>query len=439
MGEANFNSFFDVFASAHILRDEVPAEKFTISGQQRIITGFVPDSSKPFRVTLAWTDAPGPTSGNAFVNNLDLEVIVRGNTYKGNVFSGANSATGGSADTRNNVESVFLPAGVTGSFVIKIRGTNIAGNGVPNDADPLDQDYSLVAFNATEAPLPVLTSGSKVITAESCAPANNAIDAGETVTVNFGISNIGTANTTDLVATLLSTGGVAAPSAPQDYRVVTAGGPEVTRPFTFTASLTCGQTLTATMHLQDGATDLGNVTFTFLIGTLSAPVLNTYSTGNIAVAIPDVSTVEIPINVPDAGAVADINVKVRLNHTFDGDLVMSLIAPDGTTVILAQNRGGSGANYGTGANDCSGTHTVFDDSAATAISGGTAPFAGTFRPESPLSAFNGVLTSGTWKLRVTDTAALDTGTVGCVQLEIGRQQFVCCGVARHPNSGCQRL
>jgi hypothetical protein len=30
-----------------------------------------------------------------------------------------------------------------------------------------------------------------------------------------------------------------------------------------------------------------------------------------------------------------------------------------------------------------------------------------------------------WKLRISDTAALDVGTVGCVQLEITRQPFVC--------------
>jgi len=59
-------------------------------------------------------DAPGNTTGNAFNNDLDLTVIVGGNVYKGNVFSGPNSVTGGNADRRNNVESVFLPAGVTG-------------------------------------------------------------------------------------------------------------------------------------------------------------------------------------------------------------------------------------------------------------------------------------------------------------------------------------
>ena len=75
------------------------------------------DPGKPFRVTLAWTDAPGSTTGNSYVNNLDLEVTVNGTTYKGNVFSGPNSIVGGTADVRNNAESVFLPAGAGGSAI----------------------------------------------------------------------------------------------------------------------------------------------------------------------------------------------------------------------------------------------------------------------------------------------------------------------------------
>jgi subtilisin-like proprotein convertase family protein len=432
MGEINLNSYFDVFATAHAFHDQLPAENFTASGQQRVITGTVSDITKPLRVTLAWTDSPGPTSGNAFVNNLDLEVTVGGTTYKGNVFSGAFSAAGGVADTRNNVESVFIPAGVSGSLVIKVRAINIAGDGVPGNANPLDQDFALVAYNVTEAPLPVLGKGATAFTSESCSLANNAIDPGETVTLSFALSNIGTANTTNLVATLQTSGGVTAPSGPQNYGALIANGAAVSRPFTFTAATTCGQTLTATFQLQDGASNLGNVTFTFLTGVLGFPSTATYSTGNIAVPIPDVSTVDIPITITDTGVITDVNVTVRANHTFDGDIVFQLIAPDGTSVPLATNRGGNGANYGSGANDCWGTPTVFDDAAATAISAGTAPFAGAFKPESPLSALNGISVNGTWKLRTTDTAALDTGTIGCVQLQITRQRFVCCGVAGTP-------
>lgn len=440
MGQANFNNFFKLFDIGSIRRDQVAADKFTASGQQRIFTGTINSAAEPVRVTLAWTDPPGPTSGNAFVNNLDLEVTVGGQSYKGNVFSGANSTTGGTADIRNNVESVFVPAGLTGSIVVRVKATNIAGNGVPGDADALDQDFALVISNATSANIAVLEGGTTTITAESCAPANLAPEPAETITIDLPLTNSGTAATTNLVATLQATGGVTSPSGPQNYGAIAPGAPAVVRPFTLTVdpSKLCGQDLVLTLQLQDGPTNLGTVTFTLRIGTLGAASTSNFSTGNIAVPIPDNTTIEVPIVVNQNGAAADVNVRVRLNHTFDADVTLSLVSPDGTTVVLSQNRDtaiGGGDNYGTGANDCSGTPTVFDDSAATAIGSGLPPFAGTFRPETPLSAFNGKSINGTWKLVVNDNATLDTGTVGCVTLEISRQPFVCCGIAGTPIIG----
>src|ERR1051325_7017826 len=116
MGEVNLGTAFDGVARS--MHDQIFAEKFTATGQARTYNGIVTDPSKPFRVTVAWTDAPGNTSGAAYNNDLDLVVTVGGNTYKGNVFAGAFSTTGGMADPRNNVESVFLPAGAAGSFAV---------------------------------------------------------------------------------------------------------------------------------------------------------------------------------------------------------------------------------------------------------------------------------------------------------------------------------
>ena len=92
-----------------------------------------------------------------------------------------------------------------------------------------------------------------------------------------------------------------------------------------------------------------------------------------------------------------------LTHTFDGDLEMTLIGPGGSpSVTLVNNRGGSGDNF---------TNTVFDDEAATAISAGVAPFTGSFRPESPLSVFDGLSQTGTWTLRIDDQVSGDSGTL----------------------------
>ena len=269
MGSVNLGTAFD--GVARVLRDQVGADKFTATGQARTINGTIADNTKPFRVALAWTDAPGNTTGNSYNNNLDLSVTVGGNTYKGNVFSGGNSVTGGTADPRNNLESVFIPAGVSGAFVVTVTAANIASDGVPNEAPTLDQDYALVIYNANDTPTPVISTGGYALTFESCVAPNGVVDANETVTINFVLRNVGTANTTNLIATLLATNGITSPSGAQTYGALIAGGSSVTQAVSFTASVACGSNLVARFALTDGAANLGEVTLAIQIGQL-APV-----------------------------------------------------------------------------------------------------------------------------------------------------------------------
>ncbi len=151
-------------------------------------------------------------------------------------------------------------------------------------------------------------------------------------------------------------------------------------------------------------------------------VQTTYSSGNIAVPIPDNNPAGATsvINIADPGTVTDIEVHLRLNHTFDSDLAITLTGPNAAVVDLSSGNGGSGDNYGSGNLDCSGTPTVFDDQAMTSITSGTAPFAGTFIPEQALGGFNGIPAAGAWTLKVVDSAALDTGTIGCYELVVTR-------------------
>jgi hypothetical protein len=142
------------------------------------------------------------------------------------------------------------------------------------------------------------------------------------------------------------------------------------------------------------------------------------------VAIPDLGTVNVPVNVPDPGLVADVNAGVRLNHTFDADLEINVQDPVGRNALLSQNNGGAGDNYGTGNNDCTGTPTTFDDEAVTPISAGTAPFSGSFQPETPLSVFDGRGMNGVWNFSFADQAGLDTGVVGCARLTINNSEYV---------------
>ena len=131
------------------------------------------------------------------------------------------------------MESVFLPAGLSGPFSVRVVATNIAGDGVPGVGGALDQDYALVVSNATAVPQPVVVAGTATVVADSCGSGNGALDPGEAATVSLCLQNVGSADTTNAVATLLPTGGVTSPGAPQGYGVLTAHGPAVCRSFDF--------------------------------------------------------------------------------------------------------------------------------------------------------------------------------------------------------------
>lgn len=135
------------------------------------------------------------------------------------------------------------------------------------------------------------------------------------------------------------------------------------------------------------------------------------SSADVPKAIPDVSTATSTLAVSGTtGTVADINVTLNITHTYDSDLVVTLISPTGTQVVLMNQEGGSGDNF---------TGTILDDQAATPISTGSAPFSGTYRPDNPLAGFNGETANGTWTLQVDDVAGGDTGTINSWSLLIG--------------------
>jgi hypothetical protein len=183
-----------------IIYDESSSRTFTQSGGTPFeITGVVTDPAKEFRVMLTWTDAPGTALSNApFVNQLNLEVTINGVTYKGNVFQGQYSKSGGQADFVNNVQGVRLPAGTTGPFVIRVKPTLIAGDGVPFNGVELDQDFALVVTNGRETPTPILSvatlrAGNLDVDDVSVLHSNGTTDRffipGETASVKIAVRN----------------------------------------------------------------------------------------------------------------------------------------------------------------------------------------------------------------------------------------------------------
>lgn len=438
MGELNLGFAFD--GALRILRDQLAADKFTATGQTRVFTGTISNSAQPFRVTLAWTDAPGNTAGNAFNNDLDLTVFVGENIYKGNVFNGANSITGGANDSQNNVESVFLPAGTTGDFVVTVTAANINSDGVPNQLPDMDQDFALVIYNATEIFVPVITVSSTTVMAENCGQTNAAIDPGETVTVNFALNNIGAASTTNLVVTLLSTNGVTALSGPKIYGALATGGVSVTQAFSFTASGTCGGSLPAILQLQDGSQDLGTVSQNFILG--KAVLSATSRTNATSISIPDMGAASpFPSSISVSsitGSVSKVTATLRgLTHTWPDDLDILLVGPGGQKVMLMSDAGGG--------NDVNGITLTFDDSASSSLPDNSQITSGTYKPSdfiagdtfsspapggpygSTLSVFNGLNPNGTWSLYVEDDGAVDIGTLSQGwSLSITTSNVSCC-------------
>jgi len=101
-------------------------------------------------------------------------------------------------------------------------------------------------------------------------------------------------------------------------------------------------------------------------------------------------------------SILDVNVKMdTILHSWDSDMSIALKhGAAGTPVALITNRGGSGDNI---------IGCELNDSAANPISGATAPMTGSWRPESPLTAFNGQAPQGAWILSINDNAGGDTG------------------------------
>jgi gliding motility-associated-like protein len=113
--------------------------------------------------------------------------------------------------------------------------------------------------------------------------------------------------------------------------------------------------------------------------------------------IPEAGIISIPIIVSGVTPVitADMieSVCINVEHTSDADLDIWLECPDGTTIELSTDNGGTGDNY---------DGTCFVPSGASSITTGTAPFLGTYLPEQPFSDFAACPTNGVWYIVITD-------------------------------------
>jgi Zn-dependent metalloprotease len=201
------------------------------------------------------------------------------------------------------------------------------------------------------------------------APTSASVDPGgsATATVTTAVTN-GTAQTITFSATGLPTGATAAFSPAS----VTAGGTSTVT--ISTASTTPAGTYPITVT---GASSASTRSATFTL-TVNGPPGCT-ATNPTDVTISDNATVNSPVTISGCArnASATSTVAVNIVHTYVGDLVVSLVAPDGTVYTLRSRTGGSADNINA-----------------------------TFTTNLSSEAAN-----GTWQLRVQDAASLDTGLI----------------------------
>jgi subtilisin-like proprotein convertase family protein len=259
------------------------------------------------------------------------------------------------------------------------------------------------------------------------------------------MQNAGTIDTTNLVATLLPSGGVTGPSGPMSYGVLLAGGSAATNAFTFTANGSCGSAISVTLQVQDGDTDLGNVTYPFTLGGIAGTMSSNLAPGAISIpsygnAFPYPST-QLVSGL--AGSIENVSVTLLgFSHTFPDDLDILLVNPAGQSVVLMSGAGGAAS--------MNGINLTFDDTAATFLPDETVITDGTYKPSryfdpdfprppprSPygttMSALNGSSPNGVWKLFVVDANPEDAGTIASGwRLNIAAGLPFCCASNQPP-------
>ncbi|GAB4527516.1 MAG: hypothetical protein Fur0018_13190 [Anaerolineales bacterium] len=260
------------------------------SGDTWTFHGLVADPSKPVRIVLVYTDKAGLTGTSPQVNDLNLQAVVNGVTYLGNVFSGQWSTTGGAPDSANNYEAVFLPAGTSGPLDITVTGFNIADDGVPNYGDTTDQDFALVCYNCAQSR--DFTLGVLPLSQAVCAPADAAYNVqigsvlGYTYAVTLSASGIPTGTTA-----LFSTNPVIPPGSS-------------TLTITNTGAAAYGSYAVEVMGVAPTSTHTATVTLDLYTAVPAAATLITPTNGATGVSL----TPLFQWSVPAQGAAYDLEI-----------------------------------------------------------------------------------------------------------------------------------
>jgi subtilisin family serine protease len=144
--------------------------------------------------------------------------------------------------------------------------------------------------------------------------------------------------------------------------------------------------------------------------------------GSLDTSTATVESVDVPVPIPEVGKVEsgikaggivgrilDVDVSLDIDHTYESDLKVFLVAPNGARVELFTAVGDSSDGF---------KGLVLDDESERGIGDAPPPMTGRYRPEGKLSDLDGLDPNGTWKLEIEDTEINDAGTLNSWSLTI---------------------
>ena len=128
-------------------------------------------------------------------------------------------------------------------------------------------------------------------------------------------------------------------------------------------------------------------------------------------AIPDRGNVSDTMTVTDAGTIVDLDVFLRIEHTYVGDLQVNLRHTSTASQSILISRPGRPPGFGCSGDDIEAT---LDDEAALpvedeCVTPGPVAIQGSFTPRQSLSRFDGVDLASDWQIVIFDRSRRGAG------------------------------
>ncbi|MGH8042320.1 MAG: proprotein convertase P-domain-containing protein [Rudaea sp.] len=242
---------------------------------------------------------------------------------------------------------------------------------------------------------------------------------GDPVQFRYVVINTGQQTLNNVVVTDDQLGVITCPTdtlaAGEDMICNVDGGGAQAGQYTNNANVTA---LAADGTAVGGADSANYFGFNPLVGTKCS----TSGGANCSIAIPDNTPagVSSTFTVSGCNTIDDVNVGLSIDHTWVGDLIVTVKSPGATSVTIVNRPGVPASTYGCGGDNI---RAVLDDEGAggpveNACATTVPTIFGAFTPNSSLTVFDNTTGNGTWTLKVSDNVAGDIGTLNDWSLQL---------------------